>query len=288
MKEKLLMLVLISFIISCEMEKEIEYDYVFDNESIVVHGFITVNGVEAVVRKTVSPLKDYGSSYLENANVLLIENYNKQIKLIEKDSGFFATPDSFVPEVNYPYILKVEANGFKTVTSSPQSIPDTVKIDSVQFIKASTSSKIFNIIINITKGDNDHENGYYYKYFRFQNGQNFDIENYNEIFNPYGLISYNEMELSDNRIILENIYLKEFNASNYFDSIKIEIFNLSEDLQKFLSSIIDYESTKDDPWYGQPLPVYSNIVNGYGIFSSYSLNVKTIKIDTLELFQDEK
>jgi hypothetical protein len=52
--------------------------------------------------------------------------------------------------------------------------------------------------------------------------------------------------------------------------IVVSLMSLSEDYFKYKLSLEKYQETAGDP-FAQPVQVYSNVENGFGIFGGYSV-----------------
>jgi hypothetical protein len=71
-----------------------------------------------------------------------------------------------------------------------------------------------------------------------------------------------------------------------YDIISVQLRNVSADYYKYRSTwLYSVYSKNGDILYGtgEPLNVYSNVKNGYGIFASFNTDIKTIELDELEL-----
>ncbi len=58
----------------------------------------------------------------------------------------------------------------------------------------------------------------------------------------------------------------------------IELNSLSKDMYNYYRSYSQYEDTKDNP-FAEPVKVYNNIENGFGIFGGYTMAVDSVEID---------
>jgi hypothetical protein len=58
----------------------------------------------------------------------------------------------------------------------------------------------------------------------------------------------------------------------------IKLYTVSEDLLKFVNSYNLSINTGFDP-FAQPVQIYSNIENGLGFFSGYTLDIDSMKIE---------
>jgi hypothetical protein len=263
------LLIVLSY--SCEIEKEINININNQNDKLNVHGFISNNGVIVEVRKTLSPLSIDNDDIIDSARVVLFEDNKQKCILNKKDTGVYIS-DNFFPTTDKEYHIVIESPGYQILTSEPQKIPIFIAIDSAN-IFFSDNNPYFNVVFQDTKEEN---NFYCNKYFSYYGGENLD--SYSEIFNPYSVIEDSEFNGKKFAFInrIYSYYPEYSNKKIIVDSIQIQLYHLSPQLAKYLTSITEYEQAKEDPWYEQPFPVFSNIKNGYGIFGSYTISQITI------------
>ncbi|MBY5957420.1 DUF4249 domain-containing protein [Membranicola marinus] len=89
----------------------------------------------------------------------------------------------------------------------------------------------------------------------------------------YGVLP-NDMfeEINFTRAGRKRVYFKLDNGTGQFNSgqpvrILVRLSNLSEDYIRFLKSSRQYTANQDNP-FTEPVEIYSNIKNGYGVFAS--------------------
>jgi hypothetical protein len=56
----------------------------------------------------------------------------------------------------------------------------------------------------------------------------------------------------------------------------IKLYRITEDQFKYIKSMGIYENTNENP-FAEPVNIYSNIKNGYGIFATYTMAVDTLR-----------
>jgi hypothetical protein len=56
----------------------------------------------------------------------------------------------------------------------------------------------------------------------------------------------------------------------------VKVFQITEDYFRYLKSYSAYQNSDDNP-FAEPVNVYTNIVNGYGIFSAHTVAVDTLR-----------
>jgi hypothetical protein len=259
---------LIIFLISyCEFTKEIDYNTIYKNDKIVIHGFIsTMDGIELVIKKTVSPDNVTADDKLSEIKIDLYEDGKKIQSLIAINDYLYSTPIKFVPKLGSYYNIEAVSQGLPKVISLPQPIFLPVKIDSL-YLVVDNLTYYTNLIASFTS--QQLEASYYLKVQYFHDGEIDTSRVESEIFNPYSLVDNTNKGL--------NIIEKQVGHISGFDSLRVELYTLSPDLTKFLQSFKKYESSKEDPFFEQTYPVFTNIENGYGIFASYSYTTRIIQ-----------
>jgi hypothetical protein len=252
---------------SCEIEKEISYHTIYDGDRLIMQGFISrQDGVRVIVKKTLSPDNINGNNKVVSAVVTLYDGDRVVAVLNRHDDDQFISNLSFVPETGKKYSIRVSADNLNEVFSAPQSISPTTPVDSFKTVVYEDNPNYSHLIVYFTN-NRPSSNTYYLKTTFYENGEEIESVAY-EFFNPFGVI---------------NNAVRGFNSierridTNKYDSLQIELYTLSPDLSLFLESQKKYDLSKDDPFFEQPYPVYSNITGGFGIFGTYSVYRKTIK-----------
>ncbi|MEA3317122.1 MAG: DUF4249 family protein [Bacteroidota bacterium] len=263
---KILFLLLVVVTSSCELSKEIDYDTYYEGDRLMVHGFITPqNGVQVLIKKSVSPNQVLSDDKVQNAIVTLYED-NLAIQKLQRINDYnFSSDVAFIPKASSFYSIKIEAEGLNEALSNRQSLIMPVEIDSLKVI-IEENTFYENLVVWFTNGE-QFKCGYYLKTYCYINGVIDSSLMGDEIFNPFGLL--NNIVVGTNSV--------EYQLYDDYDSLRVVLYTLSQDLTTFLGSFQNYESSKEDPFFEQTYPVYSNIENGYGIFASYSYCSKTIK-----------
>jgi hypothetical protein len=79
------------------------------------------------------------------------------------------------------------------------------------------------------------------------------------------------------KISVESSMLKELTFQNRPPSRPyVKVYQVTEDYFKYIKSQSAYENSSDNP-FAEPINVYTNIANGYGIFSANTVAVDTIR-----------
>jgi hypothetical protein len=258
-----IVLIAFAFILgSCELSKEIDYETTYDPPKLIVHGFISINdGVQVIVKKTVEPDKINNDDKVADAVVHLYKNDTEFIKLKKENDYLYVTDSLNFISYGDNYQVRVEASGFRQVSSNFQILPNPPVIDSVKLLIDVTYFS--NLIVNFDNNYSEKES-FYITVIYYLDGKIEETMTTYEKFNPYSMLKHIKPQ--------SNSVEYQTGHASYFDSLKVELYVLSEDLSRFLISQQNYEYSKEDPFYAQTYPVYSNIAGGYGIFASYSYN----------------
>lgn len=266
----ILLLFTVVFLSSCDLSKEIDYKTFYDGDKIIVHGFISPqNGAKVFIKKSVAPNNVQADNKVENAIVTLFEN-ETAIRLKKIDDYCYVSEPDFLMKPNKQYSIQVEAENFEKVYSTKQNSFACVPIDTMKLlVEEGTYYKNLVVWFN---NYNQLDKAFYLKVYRYPDDENDNVSAGSELFNPYGLV--------DNVVTGKNSIEYKLGYEK-FDSLRVELYTLSPDLKIFLKSFQDYDASKEDPFFEQTYPIYSNIKNGYGIFSVYNYDFKTIKYNKL-------
>lgn len=182
------------------------------------------------------------------------------------------------------YSLRVAAPGFATIEATdaiPRPVPTAVVSYLTHTSDRSESRIKGDMSIKLEIQDPPGETNYYQiRMFAF-----FDSELYEGSFSTQdpSIIADNAADES----FTESFYTAPFFKDTLFDgqthaielsgnynapertSFRVQVLHVSETYYEYLRSAKLHESTLDNP-FAEPLSVYSNVENGYGIFAGYS------------------
>lgn len=254
-------------LISCELSKEIDYNTTFDDPKLIMHGFVNIeDGAQVMVKKTVDPDNINDDDRVEDVKVFLVRNNTDSI-ILNKETDYFysANTPGFINNEN-SYHIRAKANGFQDISSKTQMILETPVIDSVNLLIDKTYYS--NLVLHFNNTYSEKES-FYINVIYYLDGETEETMTSYEKFNPFSIIK-------DAKPQSNSVEYHSGHAS-YFDSLKVELYVLSDDLSQFLISQQNYDYSKEDPFYPQTYPVYTNISGGYGIFASYSYSSTIIQ-----------
>jgi len=256
----LIYLLLIVTTISCDVsERETELDIPYKGDFLVLNGFISQGeGIRLVVQKTVSHSCRNCSDSVSNAVVSLYENGVYQFDLITDDGYNYYSPSSFSPSIDKEYHIKAEADKMPTAISSLVKLMPIVSIDTAYLETTENPYKMKahysfidiqlernQYIASISSGEEDGIFWCDHASFDFVIGDEVAKDGHLE----GELIYFLDSEHGEANIILRH---------------------LSPPLAQYLYSRNENFFSEDDPFGEYPIPVYSNISNGYGFFGSYA------------------
>jgi hypothetical protein len=191
---------------------------------------------------------------------------------------------NYLPVAGQTYHLVVTNSGFNQVDAQTQT-PTVITIDAIDTlrkndemnysIKFSDEPSITNYyavaIEQISIGDDGFGGYYYYSDYFFETS---------EIFTQNGSADVDGTKYGSVFLFSDATFNGgqcTFDASTYIpvestDStiVVVSLLSLSEDYFKYKLTLEKYQETAGDP-FAQPVQVYSNVENGFGIFGGYSV-----------------
>ncbi len=298
MRKTILFFLMIFFILSaCEKTEDI-VDFPIKNPELVVNAMFSPDNIfKFQVSHSLSVLDNAELENLSDATIYLYEDgiIIDTITQQYMDESYYSTK---TPILGRKYAIKVYHQGYHYVESE-DFIPTPVSINSLSYIIKDSSTFydeytnehigycIFSLSVDF---DDPTENNYYlfsgyYNsvdnyygdtiinniYFKEKEGENAFVETY-----------------SSEGIIFSDKYFngKSFSFSveiedNDFDSGKTYIFvlnTLSRNAYLYKKSLAMYENAHNI-FFSEPVQVYNNISNGYGIFAGYSFTIDSLKFE---------
>lgn len=193
---------------------------------------------------------------------------------------------SFRPSEKNNYIIKVSAPGYKTVTAA-DAVPAEIKIDSVhtQFVSEDYFEKKYRVKIFFR--DLPGEKNYYHLVVlgEFHYGTQIDYYNlpfetsdpsiksgnYDDDFYDTDFLGdavFND-QLFDGQSRELTIIVSDHEPR---DIQTVRLSSVSKNLYEYLRTIRS-QSNDDDFSLTEPVQIYSNVENGFGIFGGYSLDI---------------
>lgn len=313
---KLLVVSFIFF--SCYSCREyIDYEIDETERKIVLNGFLTPSETIKINLTKSMSAADLSSDieFIENAKVELYEDDNFITELTYTRTGFYES--DFKPSENKIYRIKVEAAGFKPVIAETKIPPKTnvLEIDgtNVKFYENdddyysgySESGITGNIIFKLNR-EKSSENYFHIKASKKYMSIAYNSETYEPIdtfyhketvwYNP-AIESDNTVEylyitgkfegyvfpdkLSNSEFFDINIELSTYYSSNseaeYDPWLYLDVINFDESFYTYLKSKNLYSDNEGNP-FSEPVNIYSNVENGLGLLTSYSMVSDSVEV----------
>lgn len=292
MKEKIIILLIISLLFSCEKNANIKFK---ETKLMVINSFFTPDSLFKINISESLPISDSQNvNFIENASAQLFENEIFIGNLNYIGQGNYS--------INYKPLVKKE---YKIKVSSPQgynceainTIPQKTKITSVDTLTDIT--KPYELICKINFKDNDSTQNYYFFEVRTIAGSytfeypvgNIDTVFYEESINfeyndntieykiakdnlNYGVVFSDEL-INGKQKQLTITIAKSSIANIRNNPIKFYLKTISKDYYLYAKSYGKLLNQEAD-FLAEPIQIYSNISNGFGIFGGYNQSVDSI------------
>jgi hypothetical protein len=275
---------------SCETNEDI-VDFPVVEPKLVVNCVFTENQFfEFQISKSLSIIDNAELQYLDNATIRLYENgvLKETINTVSPQSEFYHS--SFAPDLNKEYMIEVSAPSLEDI-SAKGKLPGLANLEYISHTITDSGGFYFPgepyqgyLEGKITVKIHDQaqvENYYMVSIFRYDT---FEIPGSIEVYKEY-LYSYSDgsnpaVDYYTNRGALINDAIfdgqeleitLDFEDYQFKDKQKyfITLYHLSKDLYLYYKTISIYDDNYQNP-FGNPVQLYNNIENGYGIFGGFS------------------
>lgn len=281
------------FLVGCE--KEIPFKGEVAKPKLVLNGDFQADTSWNLHLSNSLSIGDTGKPRAVTNGVIRIKDENGQLltTLAHNIEGFYRGTQA-LPQAGKSYQVEVEAPGYTTVTSQG-SVPNPTPI-TVQDTMRTTFLGEQVVSLNVTLNDPPGDENYYV----------FDVQallydSADVLFDQYELYTYSlevnlDMDgLGDENSSFQRIYMKDdaIQGQQYSVNLMVGVANLpeiiadpysgferadllvrvrtvSKELYQYLRSYDRYRNYSFDPTFSQPVQVFSNIENGFGVFGGYS------------------
>ena len=233
--------------------------------------------------------------FINNGTVVLKDNNGNTVgNLVHSELGNYYLASPF-PESGKTYKIEVTAPNFDAV-SAVTTVPSSLGVVTLDTL----STGIDKMRISVTLTDNPNEKNYYsmtvlaietYTFEISPGVFNTDTEINGGVcskdVNVQGTSADEEGDKCAEELFFSDALFnggthtfkldKWFNAKNA-DTMIVKVRSVSEDLFKYKTSLQKYNETSGNP-FGEPVQVFTNITNGFGIFSGYSEYIDTLILE---------
>lgn len=314
----IILIVLFLFFASCR--KKLDVDLPDTEKHIVLNGIINPDSIISIrVTKSQSILDNKKIENLSSATVKLYKNGVFAENLSYSDGGYFYS--ALKPEINSDYKITADYSGLKSVEAEVKlyNIPVVVSVDTTirtiineygdDFIDttyeihydmtfkdvAETSDYYFISVTQLYPSFEYTDTGYvfsgYIQYSDYLVSTDPVLNKENNEFFLDGMNGrvFNDELFNGNSYTLSFTTYYQSNPGFYINSSKnsypvyfiIHFLKVSKAIYNYIFSFNLNQNSIDDP-FAQPVQVYSNVKNGLGLFSGYSMTTDTIIFDNLK------
>lgn len=296
-------LILILLVSSCETTERID-DFPLRPSKLVLNSLFTADSMWTFqVSKSLSVLDNAEIKLIDNALIEIYQDDNLIESVTQQDSDKWYRSVSTTPQAGIDYTVKVTAPGFGSTLIAdsyvPQFVPvtevealiDTSNVGGDEWYYGSASAKM-----KISFSDPAAKDNYYQlsviavdttEYFY---NEEWIKENY-----------YSSRYLSSDDPAISNadgdyystllFYDEYFNGKDYILEVEFEeweyipnrsyiirLTSLSEESFNYFRSVMTYNNSQHDP-FAEPVEIFSNIENGFGIFAGFSMSEKVYTLE---------
>ncbi|PKQ69554.1 hypothetical protein BZG01_01105 [Labilibaculum manganireducens] len=290
MKYQLLFLniCLLFFHFSCE--EELQVPIPDEEPKLVINSLL---GVDSLLRVHVSKSSVFqeqsSNTFLPDANIIIKENNQLLGKMIHENDGWYSL-NSYTVKAGNSYQIEVSYPDLGTAESETKTLQKAAITNLSYQIKEENKLEF-----TFQFDDEALQENYYMILLKAYNGTSFsDIDFYSDniIFN--GNLSGNSIGIQQNMLRGSHTFSDEnidgetnsisiyafnelFNDSEVNQEYKLELYHITSDYFKYERSLTAYYNRDDSPFY-KKVNLHSNVSCGYGIFTSYAIDSKTITI----------
>lgn len=225
------------------------------------------------------------NEFTESLDIELYCDDNYIEDLTDQGKGTYIS--NIYPEVEKMYKIKINRENAKTITAQSYipKLPEYINFDTIlSFYYDPKEENFFSLGLlsindsptsddyysfQLTMSSRDFNNFYYIGYkYTDERLKSSEIEKYEKSF-----MLFTDKYFNGQDVVLSFDYTAwSTDSQTYYLIYKFK--TLSSDYYKYINSLIIHTENQDyfnDPFYvGQPVKVYSNIKNGYGIFAGFN------------------
>jgi hypothetical protein len=267
----------------CSCELVVDIDVPFEGEQLVINSFFNPDSVwTAAISTNQYILDERPFTRISGALVVVSDENGPVDTLVYSGNGLYRANSKPLPGKQY----QVTATKLNYATASGYSfIPQPVTISSME-IHSTQNGNEPESTIKLRFQDNPDEENFY--------EITVDVEGENLHYPSYTILTYhypvnieideptfsNETYWTGNRILIKDVFYKSSDITvnlrssdyslMYTGKVVATVRNVSEDYYNYITTAELQESTTGNP-FAQPVNVYTNIQNGFGIFAGVSV-----------------
>ena len=280
MKKILYTFLIFALLVLQSCEKVINLDIEESDKKIVVNSVVS-DGEEITINltKSKSIIDDNEIEYIDNAVIILTEDGNVISSHTYNGNGNYVFNKN--AEIGKTYKIKVNAENLKEVSAETNLlVPNNFEITDT----FTTNYDGENYLAMIIRIENTVDNSYYFIEAFNENGDNvyldsYDIKSEKDIWGDY-LLFNNQIPGGGN--IDFQFYISKYiydygDGGQSYGYIYLVLHRVSEAYYKYYLSSNMQKQLGGNP-FSEPVQIYNNIENGFGLFGSESYSLDSIEI----------
>lgn len=252
---------------SCQREKDIEIEFPYHGDELVIYAFINDSVQYAEVYKTQEVLQTEIDYSVVPTRLELYEGNNLVSSLDENQNNFMS--NAILDTLSF-FQVELEVND-QITTSAPVSFPDKIKIENYDVEFNSDSSKV---LLTFSFNDEKGDNFYLFKVDKYYQNQ---IENtFDNLFYEDFRYTFSDIEFSEETFFYEEeidlSFIQYLNGNiigiEKADAISITLYSVSSEIYDYYQSVQQNSSSLGDV-EDSNTPIITNINNGHGVVGAY-------------------
>jgi hypothetical protein len=287
--KKLIIIVFIVLLSACQLIVDVKVPY--DHPQLTLNAIINPDSAfSAQVTLNRSVLDRNAFLPVTDAEVNVYKDDSPIATLHYIGNGVYRSDTLLKPVAGGKYSI-VADKGNTPGVSAKCSIPATTTVTNAQLSDTVINNINQEIKITLTFKD-DPSVANYYEFFVASKGEHVDyftldrIIEYESLSNlePYDPSSMGQIDISSDSYLVKDIRFNGKEVTLHFKinpaliagNMSIVVRSLSEEYYKYHTTKLLQQSTSGDP-FAQPVNVFNNIENGFGIFAGYSQSTYQLK-----------
>ncbi len=267
LKHVIILLLGVVFFSNCEREKNLNIDFPYNGDELVLYAFVGDSIQHAEVYKTQQVLESNLDFNITPTRLELLENENFLI-------SFDSNQDNFVSNISLDTLssfqVELESEG-KFVVSDPIYFPEKIRVKSYQALLNEDSSKV---LLNFSFDDKQGEHFYFIKVDKYYQGQ---IDNFfQDLFYEDFRFTFSDEDFSAQTYYYEEeLDLEHFLYDNgniigltKSDAISISLYSVSKEIYEHYKSVQQNSSLLGSVEESNT-PIWTNISEGHGVVGAY-------------------
>jgi hypothetical protein len=297
---------LIALVVFSSCEKSVTIDVPQKPSSLVINAILKKDQAIRVVigksRYILEAGQGIDTYVVKNAVPVIFENNLPIDTLVYEAARYtYISPKNKTIRGGYTYTIKITAPGFSaaeatTIVPSQSEAPEVTRVKDARV----TSDGVHKDEIVVKFNDPAEKNFYLLQFFQapFQPGDEYTVYCASTTDKDLELVGDNADPLStDNCYDADNLILRDDNFNGQVKQLRfyiesnilqdrmgsggqttkpyVKLSRITEEQFKFIKSFSVYNMTVDNP-FAEPVNVFTNVKNGYGIFASYTSATKDL------------